>query len=266
LSEAPSHCVRGPRRLRGRLCSVTTAPVQGDGPLREPPMATPSLPESAPITPEHVPPPSPQALHAPFLEILPTIETHAKIYFRHLKCPGRKADAIQETIAVAWKWYLRARGRGKDPAEFVSTLATYAARHVRSGRKLCGQEKARDVLSPRAQQRKGFKVEALACSTRCSFETFYTDPHGQDRMDAFEERLKDNTRSPVPDQAAFRIDHPAWLSQLGTRNRAIARDMAMDYATLELAARHRVSPGRISQLRRELHADHRRFHGEASHP
>ena len=68
--------------------------------------------------------------------------------------------------------------------------------------------------------------------------------------------------SPVPVQAAFRIDYPIWLSQLGQRNRAIAEDMALDLGTFELAERHKISPGRISQLRREFHADYRRFHGE----
>jgi hypothetical protein len=95
-----------------------------------------------------------------------------------------------------------------------------------------------------------------------SHEALYADPHGQDVVDAFEERLQDNTHSPVPDQAAFRIDYPAWLAQLGQRNRAIAEDMALDHSTMELAVKHQVSPGRISQLRRELHQDWRRFHGE----
>jgi hypothetical protein len=81
-------------------------------------------------------------------------------------------------------------------------------------------------------------------------------------MDAFEERLRDNTQSPVPDQAAFRIDFPVWLSQLGARNRDIATDMAQDQRTGELAAKHGTTPGRISQLRREFHTDWQRFHGE----
>jgi hypothetical protein len=146
----------------------------------------------------------------------------------------------------------------------VSTLADYAVRHVRSGRGLCGQERAKDVFSCRAQRTKGFQVERLPSSTCQSQEVFYGDPHGQDHMDAFEERLQDNTRSPVPDQAAFRIDYPDWLSRLGERNRAIAEDMTLDLSTKELASRHKVTPGRISQLRREFHADWQRFCGDVS--
>jgi hypothetical protein len=48
----------------------------------------------------------------------------------------------------------------------VSTLATVAARAVRSGRRVCGQERAKDELSALAQQRHGFVVEKLPdCST-----------------------------------------------------------------------------------------------------
>jgi hypothetical protein len=203
-----------------------------------------------------------QALHAHFLAILPRIETHAQVHFRHLLCPGERADAVAEVVAVCWKWYLRIVKQGKDVNEFVTTLADYAVRHVRSGRKLCGQERSKDVLSARAQQRNGFKVEALNCSTRVPFEDLHADPHGQDQRGAWEERLQDNTITPIPEQAAHRIDFPQWLSSLGQRKRAIAEDMALDLGTLELADKHKVTPGRISQMRREFHTSWQRFHGE----
>jgi hypothetical protein len=203
-------------------------------------------------------------LHHHFLEILPRIELHAKIYFRHLKCPGRRADAIAEVVAFAWLWFLRlAEQPAKDVTEFVSALATYAVRHVRSGRRLCGQERAREVLSPVAQHRHGFTVEQLDHSTQRSHERIYGEPYGQQTMDAFEERLRDNTQSPVPEQAAFRIDFPVWLSQLGPRNRAIAEDMTLDLGTGELADKHKISAGRVSQLRREFCKDWQRFHGDS---
>ena len=81
-------------------------------------------------------------------------------------------------------------------------------------------------------------------------------------------RCKGRSRSalrptPPDEQAAFRIDYRVWLAQLGDRNRRIAEDMALDHSTKELATMHRLSQGRISQLRREFHLDWRRFHGEA---
>ena len=175
-----------------------------------------------------------------------------------MKCPGRRDDAVQETIAVAWKWYLCLREQGKDVSGFVSTLTNYAVRHVRSGRRLCGQEKSKDVLSPLALSRHNVGVESLhACAAAPHDEL-----HGQDYQDAYEARLYDNARTPPPEQAAFRIDWPLFLATLGVRNRQIVADMACDLGTLELALKHRVSPGRISQLRREFHSHYGRFHGE----
>src|SRR4051794_4393408 len=95
-------------------------------------------------------------LHAHFLAILPRIQLHAEISFRYLRCPSSRDDAIAEVIGISWKWYLRLMERGKDVDGFVTTLAALAVRHVRSGRRLCGQERARDVFSSRAQMMKNF--------------------------------------------------------------------------------------------------------------
>src|SRR5205814_2672876 len=96
-----------------------------------------------------------------FQLILPRLELHGHIFFRHLKCPHRRADAIQEMVALAWKWYVRLAQRGKDVSDFVAAFVSYAAVAVKSGRRLCGQEKSKDVLSPVAQGWQGFCVERL---------------------------------------------------------------------------------------------------------
>src|SRR5262245_35712536 len=80
--------------------------------------------------------PSPAALHAGFLQLLPRVERHARVAFRHVRCPHRRADAVAEVVALAWKWYVRLVRRGQDPASFVTALAAFAARAVRSGRGL----------------------------------------------------------------------------------------------------------------------------------
>ena len=203
-----------------------------------------------------------EALHRHFLLILPRIELHARVWSRHLVCPGQRDDFVSEAVALAWRSFLRLAERGRDATQFASTLASLAVRHVRSGRKLCGQERSKDAMSPVAQRLHGFRVEPLTQPTRQGHDGLFSDPHGQDTRDAFEERLRDNTVTPPEEQAAFRIDYPVWLAQLGGRNRRIAQDMALDHSTRELAARHRLTQGRISQLRREFHLDWRWFHGE----
>jgi hypothetical protein len=205
--------------------------------------------------------PSLAHLHAAFVSILPRVEQHGRIYFRHLR-PHKKADAIQEMRALAWKWFLRLHQLGKDPADFVTTFSTLLARAVNSGRRLAGMAKAKDVMNPLNQRRRGFRVEPLPTSTRTSHESLYASLQGQALLDAFEERLRDNTVTPVPDQVQFRLDWPAWLQTLTPRERRIIRAMSRNERTLDLSKEFELSPSRISQLRREFWLDWHRFLGD----
>jgi hypothetical protein len=189
------------------------------------------------------------SLHAAFLAILPRIELHGRVYFRHVRCPHRRADCVAEMVALCWKWFLRLVERGKDPAWFPTTLATFAARHVRTGRLLCGQENGKDALSPVAQTRHDFVVEKLP-----DVSTLSANP--------FAEALRDNTRTPPPEQAAFRIDFPAWLATLTARERRIIRAMSRNERILDLSREFELSPSRISQIRREFWLDWHRFLGD----
>src|SRR5690349_3943546 len=99
------------------------------------------------ITPR--PDPGLDRVHRDFQALLPRIELHARIFFRGIRCPARREDAVAETVAISWKWFLRLTQRGKDPSRFVTTFAFLAALAVGSGRRLCGQLKPRDVLSER---------------------------------------------------------------------------------------------------------------------
>ena len=136
-------------------------------------------------------------LHAKFnTMLLPVVERHASIYFRQQDAE-RKADLVAETIGLAWKWFVSLERRNKDVADFPTTLATYAARAVNSGRRVCGQENGKDVLSGRAQRRQGFTVGKLP-----DFSTESGNP--------LTEALSDNMVLPVPDQVQFRLNWPAW--------------------------------------------------------
>jgi hypothetical protein len=201
-------------------------------------------------------------LHAAFLAILPRIELHGRVYFRHVRCPHRRADAIQEMRALAWKWFLRLHERGKDPGDFMKAFTTLLARAVNSGRRLAGMAKSKDVMNPLNQRRRGFRVEPLPSSIRTSHEHLYASPQGQALLDAFEERLRDNTVTPVCDQVQFRIDFPAWLRTLTARERRLICAMARNERTLDLSKRFELSPSRISQLRREFFLDWHRFLGD----
>src|ERR1700733_6997521 len=104
---------------------------------------------------------SPQQLQTRFLLLLPRITTCARFRFRDVKVPDKKEDRIAEVIALAWQWFVTLEQRGKDPASFITTLATLASRAVRSGRRLAAMEPAKDVFSSRTQVRQGFTVMTL---------------------------------------------------------------------------------------------------------
>lgn len=189
-------------------------------------------------------------LHAAFLSILPRIELHGHVYFRHVRCPFKREDYIAEMVALSWKWFVRLVERGKDPTTFPTALASFAARAVRSGRRVCGQAPAKDVLSAVAQWRHGFVVEKLP-----DCETLTSNP--------LTDALRDNTKSPPDEQAAFRLDFPAWRRTYGERNRRVLDDLMMGERALDVSRKYCLSPGRVSQLRHEFLEDWGRFCGLA---
>jgi len=107
-----------------------------------------------------------------------------------------------------------------------------------------------EVLSEYAQRKKGFAVERL------------------DRFDKesgqWIEAVVEDSRTPVPDQVAFRIDFPAWLRLQTKRNRRIAEALAVGNTTGEVARRFKLSPARISQLRQDFHQSWQEFYGETA--
>jgi hypothetical protein len=201
-------------------------------------------------------------IQSDFAHAMPRIVRHARCFFRTIECRHRFADCISETLSLAWKWWLRLVQRGKDPRKFVSAIAGFAVRAVRAGRRVCGQLKPKDVLSERAQAKHRFRVGSLPQSTQTCREEL-NGVNGQRLLDAFEERLHDNTRTPPDEQAAFRLDFPAWLLTRTERDRRIINDMAVGEGTNHVAARFGLSPARVSQLRREYSQDWRRFTGDA---
>lgn len=180
------------------------------------------------------------SLHSRFEALLPRLERHGQVYFRDVKCRVKREDCIAEMIALIWKWVVRLAEKGKDGFCFPMALANYAARAVKCGRRLCGQEKARDVMNPIAQQRLGFAVGKLP-----DYSTLDGSP--------LEGALIDNTRTEIPEQVCFRIDFPTWLSFLSERNRRVLENMAMGERTTHLSRKFGISPARVSQLRREFH-------------
>ena len=163
---------------------------------------------------------------------------------------------------MAWKWFLRLHEQGKDINQFLMAFIFLVARAVKSGRRACGMERADDVLSPVAQRRHDFRVEPLPASTRRSFEALYGLIKGQQDIDAYEERLRDNTVTPPPDAAAFRIDWSHFLATLSERDRQLAHFLSLGHRAKVAAKKFKLSPGRITQLRQRWCKEWRAGQGE----
>jgi hypothetical protein len=185
-----------------------------------------------------------QCWTAEFERVLPRIRLHACITLRHVRCSHQREELIAEVVALSWKWWMRLCRRGKHPEGFVSAIAVYAVRAVRDGRRLCGQE-SKDVLSPLAQRRRGFTVGSMSNGSMCS--------------ELLEEALTDNTRTPVTEQASFRVDFPAWLRTHTARSRKIIADLMIGERTSDVSLKYGTTPSRVSQLRQEFRCDWNRF-------
>jgi hypothetical protein len=144
--------------------------------------------------------------------------------------------------ALAWKWFLRLSQRGKNPAEFVHSFVCYLARAVKSGRSLVGKSRFNDAMHPASQKRRGFAVEPLAL-------------FGAHRPDCLHDALTDNTVTPPPEAASFRIDFPCWFARQTHRNRRIIGDLMIGERPGVVARKFDLSRSRIAQLRRQFNDD-----------
>ena len=178
--------------------------------------------------------------------MLPTILAQLRFAFRDLRSEER-AEALADATANAALVYARLFQLGKVDVAYPSASARFAAAQYRSGRRVGASLNVNDVTSCHAQRRHRLRVERL------------------DRQDAeagWKEILVEDRGCTPAELAASRIDFAAWLRRLPLKRRRIAKTLALGETTQRTAQRFRLSPGRISQLRRELNADWLTFHGE----
>lgn len=184
---------------------------------------------------------------ASFVVMLPEIEQRLRHAFRHLDSESRD-DATEEGVVHALLSYVRLSEQGRAESASAMSLAWYAARRVNRGRPAVGRLNSREPLSRYAQLGQGIHVERLYSYSK--------------RHDQWIDRIVEDGRAPVADQVAARMDLRAWFATLSRRTRQIAKDLAYGFSTSEVAKKHGVTAGRVSQLRRELYGAWRVFQGE----
>ncbi len=188
-----------------------------------------------------------QTLQDRFLAMLPQIHNQARVAFR-----GEPAELCEElmaeVIANCWVAFVRLMERGLDDVIYPIPLAQFAIKQVRCGRKVGSQLNVNDVSSEYAQKSKGFMLESLVRYNQ--------------RKEEWKEVLVEDRHAGPAETAASRIDFSQWLRSLPRRTRRIAETLALGETTNRAAKRFRISPGRVSQIRRELVKDWQAFSGE----
>ena len=183
-----------------------------------------------------------------FLPLLPRIREHANFAFR-TQPPEYREELVAEVVANAFVAFKRLVKRGLSHVAFATPLAKFAIRKVRAGYRVGTKLNVRDVTSEYAQQRKGFTVGRL------------------DRFDArkgeWREVVVEDRKAGPADTAAARMDIAEWLAGLPKQKRRVAETLATGETTKAAARKFHLSPGRISQLRRELERGWQGFQGQA---
>jgi DNA-binding CsgD family transcriptional regulator len=191
-----------------------------------------------------------------FLEVLPAIQTHAKICFRKLGA-DRREEAIRATIATACVNYQLAAAQGKLNVVRPGSLADFAVKHVRAGRHVGGhQDGARDVMSPVCQRRHDVEV--------VSYDRDRFPASLRNGTDGWRQLVLADRKVPVPDLAAFRVDFGQWFQMRSRRDQSIISSLIAGESPSAVADRFGISRGRVSQLRRRYEREWRGFQGETS--
>jgi hypothetical protein len=176
-----------------------------------------------------------------FVAMLPEIEQKLRLAFCRLD-PEAREDAIEEGVVHSLLAYVRLVEQGREQVATPSSLAWYSSRHVKRGRPAAAHMNGKDPLSRYAQISHGIEVERQAGNWIAT--------------------LVEDKRAPVADQVAAKLDVGAWFATLTKRMKEIAKDLAFGRSTSEVAEKHGVTAGRISQLRRVLEASWSEFQAE----
>jgi len=182
------------------------------------------------------------------MAMLPRLHRSLRIAFRDL-APEARAEATQDAISSICIAVARLAKQGRLSRAFATALARYAAAQIRCGRSVGARLNCEELLSRYAQRRNRFFVERLD-----RFDT---------REGTWREAIVADTRTPILDQVAFRLDFSDWLRLLTRRDRCVALELARGETTSAVATRFGISCGRVSQLRSELCRSWLVFQGEA---
>ena len=176
-----------------------------------------------------------------FLMILPRIQSQAWLAFQGLSF-DLKQELQSEVVAHCWKSFARLFELGRHEDVPPMTLARFAIRAVRSGRRIGASLNINDVTSLYCQNRMGIRSSLNG--------------------DNWPESLIADERARPDELVMARIDFSEWLQTLKPLHRKVAEHLSLGESTHSSARIFNLSPGRISQIRRLLEQSWHSFQTE----
>ena len=176
-----------------------------------------------------------------FLMILPRIQSQAWLAFQGLSF-DLKQELQSEVVAHCWKSFARLFELGRHEDVPPMTLARFAIRAVRSGRRIGASLNINDVSSLYCQNRMGI----------------WSSLNG----DNWPESLIADERARPDELVMARIDFSEWLQTLKPLHRKVAEHLSLGESTHSTARIFNLTPGRISQIRRLLEQSWHSFQTE----
>ena len=172
-----------------------------------------------------------------FLMILPIRQSQAWNAFQGLPF-DLKQELQSEVVGHCWKSFIRLFELGRHEDVSPMSLARFAIRAVRSGRRMGASLNINDVSSNYCQRRLGIRTTPFCM----------IDQNGEKWAESLiaDERAR-------PDQLVMaRIDFSEWLQTLKPLHRKVAEHLSLGESTHSTARIFNLTPGRISQIRRLL--------------
>lgn len=188
-----------------------------------------------------------------FLLLLPGILRSVRYGTRELSSEQRE-EACQEVIVQAFLGFLRLCQRGLPEKGFASSLAGFALKRYRSGRRV-SHHSSTSIWNEEYDHRQTCRNSARLRAQRNSDVRFCRQP--------WKESLPVDGRTPVIDQVCFRLDFKCWYASLSPVRRQVVDQLSLGDTPADVATKLKVSRARVSQIRRELQRDWERFNEES---
>ena len=166
-------------------------------------------------------------------QVLPAITRYTRRYCSRWN-PAQRDEAVAEATAAGYQYLLRLHQKGRLCDALTHSFIRNTLFHVLSDRHVGGGQSSRCVMSRNTQHRHGVRVTGLNSASES----------GWDRQ------LMVDRRATPAELACLRIDFGAWYTQQSLSHQRMIDLLIAGERPGEVARRCRLSPGRISQLRR----------------